>query len=282
MPVLTLPSGHQMNYQDKGRGGAVLFLHGLAGASNFWRGTMEALSSAHRCIAPDLLGFGDSDKPRGPYDIPGHARTVARLMENLALDSVHLVGHSMGGLVAIDYVLRFPRRVQRLVLINVPVSGGRALHGRGRIGATWVGLVAVKVGLQIPPVLWALRKMPRYYFVLDPRYTEDAKKAPLHSLKGNSDALRRTDLSSRLREITASTLVIGTDHDGIVRASDFALAAREIPGARYVGIADAGHCPTLERPEQTHAAMLSFLKPPETAALSHGSGPSGNNDREGA
>ncbi len=259
MPLLTLPSGHDVHYQDQGHGDVVLLLHGLAGASNFWRGTLEALSPKHRCIAPDLLGFGDSDKPRGCYTIAEHAEMVVRLMEDLDLGRVHLIAHSMGGMVAIDYVLRFPERVKGLVLINVPVSGGRSLHGRGRIGATGLGLLAVKVGLQIPPVLWALRQLPRYYFVLDPRYTEDAKKAPLHSLKGNADALRCTDLSARLREIAVPTLVIGTGHDGIVRASDFALAAREIPGARHVGITDAGHCPTLERPKQTHAAILTFL-----------------------
>ncbi len=281
MPVLTLPSGNHIHYQDRGRGDAVLFLHGLAGASNFWWGTLEALSPTHRCIAPDLLGFGDSDKPRGHYGIGEHVQTITRLADDLGLDRLHLIGHSMGGMVAVDYVLRFPQRVKRLALVNVPVSGGRALHGRGRIGATIVGLLAVKLGLQIPPVLWALRQLPRYYFVLDPRYTEDAKKAPLHSLKGNAEALRRTDLSARLREIAVPTLVIGTDHDGIVRASDFALAAREIPGARYVGIADAGHCPTLERPERTHAAILEFLEA-GADAVPKGFRALGENEREGA
>jgi pimeloyl-ACP methyl ester carboxylesterase len=258
--VVALPSGHRIHYEDEGQGDAVLFLHGLAGASNFWRGTLDAVSPTHHCIAPDLLGFGDSDKPRSHYAIAEHGQMVARITEHLGLGRLHLIGHSMGGMVAIHYVLRFPRQVKRLVLINTPVSGGRALHGRGRIGATWLGLLAVKVGLQFPPILWALRQLPQYYFVLDPRYTEDAKKAPLHSLKGNADALRRTDLSARLREIAVPTLVIGTDRDGIVRASEFALAAREIPGARHVRVDDAGHCPTLERPEQTHAAILGFLQ----------------------
>lgn len=255
----TTIQGYRIHFREAGSGKALLFIHGLAGASGFWADMLQSLPQGFRGVAPDLLGFGDSDKPRMEYSIAGHAGMMFELAEVLALPPCDLIGHSMGGMIALTVALLHPEKVGKLVLVNAPVRGGRALHGRGRIGATSFGLRCVRVGLQIPFVLWALRRLPRYYFVLDPRFTEEARKAPFYSLKSHVKALRRTDLSSRLKEISVPTLVVGTDQDGIVRASEFSLAAGAIPGARQIQIRDAGHCPTLEKPGESREAIFGFL-----------------------
>jgi pimeloyl-ACP methyl ester carboxylesterase len=186
---------------------------------------------------------------------------VKELAAGLGLSKFDLVGHSMGGMIALTMALLSPAQVGKLVLVNTPVSGRTALHGRGRMGATYPGLLLVKMGLQIPWILSLLRKMKRYYFVLDPRFTEDANKAPLYSLKSHAEALCRTSLRERLREVAVPTLVMGTEQDGIVRPSEFSLAGENIPGAETVWVRDAGHCPTLEMADESHAAIFNFLKP---------------------
>lgn len=258
MPFLTI-QGRRIFYREAGRGRPLFLLHGVAGASGFWSDTLDALSPQVRCLAPDLLGFGDSDKPRIDYSIAGHCGMLRAMGRALEIDTFDLIGHSMGGTIALDFVLAFPEQVGRLVLINTPVSGKRGLHGRGRLGATNLGLGAVKVGLGIPWILWMLRKWPRYNFVLDPRFTADARKAPLYSLRSHVKALCRTDLSQRLHEVSVPVLVMGSDEDGIVRPEEFALAAAKIAGAKVVWIRGAGHCPTLEKPEESHRAILDYL-----------------------
>ncbi len=252
--------GHRINYREQGSGRAVLLVHGLAGASSFWRETIRVLSRDFRVIAPDLLGFGDSDKPRMEYSLEGHVERIFLLADALEIREFDLIGHSMGGMIALMAALGSPERVRKMVLINAPVSGKRSLHGRGWIGGTPLGIALVRIGLQIPWALWALRKMKRYYFILDPLFTEDAKKVPYSVLKIHARALRRTDLTRRLQEVSVPVLVMGTQEDGIVRPSEFSLAASTIPGASQVWIKDAGHCPTLERPEESHGAIVSFLK----------------------
>jgi len=258
VPVTTI-QGYRIHYRDKGKGRPVLLIHGLAGASGFWADTLEALPQGFRGLAPDLLGFGDSEKPRIDYTIHGHAERVRDLAGSLGIHEFDLIGHSMGGMVALLVTCLSPDKVGRLVLVNIPVSGGRALHGRGRIGATLPGILLVKAGLQIPWILWLLRRIKRYYFVLDPRFVADARKASTFSLNRHAKALRRTDLSMQLGEIAVPTLVIGTDEDGIVRPSQFNLAAKGIPGAKQFWVRGAGHCPTLEKPEESHKAIFDFL-----------------------
>lgn len=259
MPMVAV-HGYEIAFHEEGSGRGVLLLHGMAGASSFWTETRRRLSREFRAISPDLLGFGDSDKPRIAYSISSHAELIRDFTETLGLGECDLIGHSMGGMIAVRLALACPEKVGRLILINVPVSGGRGLHGRGRLGVTLPGLALVKMGLEIPWVLWALRRLPRYYYVLDPTFTADARKASFQSLKTHAKAVHRTDLGQSLKEIRVSTLVMGTDRDGIVRPSQFSLAARQIKGAESVTIEGAGHCPTLEKPEESHDAILEFLK----------------------
>ncbi|NOY52575.1 MAG: alpha/beta hydrolase [Deltaproteobacteria bacterium] len=259
MPDIEI-QGQRIHYLDRGKGEVVFMLHGLAGSSRFWEDTLNVLPEGFRGIAPDLPGFGDSEKPKRRYSCSDHLAMMQGLANFLGHKPLFLVGHSMGGVVALLWTLNMPETVRKMILVNVPVSGGRALHGRGRIGAALPGLAAVQIGLHLPPVLWMLRKFLRYYYVLDPRFTKDARKAPLYSLWGNARALKRLDLSPRLSEIKVPTLVIGTRKDGIVRPSEFEKTARKIPGSEAVWIDGAGHCPTLERPEETHRMMMAFLK----------------------
>src|SRR5664280_1110009 len=113
--------GHDVTYRMAGEGPTVVLIHGIAGSSTTWRAVMPALAEHYTVIAPDLLGHGHSAKPRGDYSLGAYASGVRDLLAVLGQDRVTVIGHSLGGGVAMQFSYQFPERVQRLVLV---ASGG--------------------------------------------------------------------------------------------------------------------------------------------------------------
>ena len=113
--------GHEVSYRMAGEGPVVVLIHGIAGSSTTWRAVMRALAEHYTVIAPDLLGHGQSAKPRGDYSLGAYASGIRDLLAVLAKERVTLVGHSLGGGVALQFAYQFPDWAQRLVLV---ASGG--------------------------------------------------------------------------------------------------------------------------------------------------------------
>ena len=114
--------GHEISYIDSGEGPAVLFIHGLLGSQRQWSHLLDRIDEDHRVIMPDLFGHGASDKPAvGDYSLGAHAGTLRDLLDRLGIDKVTLVGHSLGGGIAMVFRYLFPERVERIVLV---ASGG--------------------------------------------------------------------------------------------------------------------------------------------------------------
>jgi haloalkane dehalogenase len=110
--------GSQMAYVIEGDGPTVLFLHGNPMSSYLWRNVIPHVAPHARCIAPDLIGFGDSDKPNLAYRVPDHARYLDKFIETLGLDDLVLVLHDWGSALGLDWARRHPRRVRGLVLME--------------------------------------------------------------------------------------------------------------------------------------------------------------------
>src|SRR5438477_10949054 len=113
--------GHQVSYRMAGEGPAVVLVHGLAGSSATWRFVMPALAERFTVVAPDLLGHGESEKPRGDYSLGAFACGVRDLLLALGHDRATVVGQSLGGGIAMQFAYQFPERCERLVLVS---SGG--------------------------------------------------------------------------------------------------------------------------------------------------------------
>src|SRR5215210_5381144 len=113
--------GHRVRYLMAGSGPAVVLIHGITSSAETWRPAMRALAAGHTVIAPDLLGHGASAKPRGDYSLGAYASGVRDLLAALGHDRATVVGHSLGGGVAMQMAYQFPERVERLVLVS---SGG--------------------------------------------------------------------------------------------------------------------------------------------------------------
>ena len=113
--------GHRVNYLTGGEGPVLVLLHGIASTSGVWREVLPGLSQRFAVLAPDLLGHGDSAKPRGDYSLGAYASAIRDLMIALGHEQATFVGHSLGGGVAMQLAYQFPERCERLVLVD---SGG--------------------------------------------------------------------------------------------------------------------------------------------------------------
>src|SRR3954453_22268247 len=113
--------GHRVCFRLEGEGPVVVLIHGITGRSEQWEPAIGHLAAEHTVLAPDLLGHGESAKPRGDYSLGAYASAVRDIMVALGHDSATLVGHSLGGGVAMQFAYQFPERVERLALVN---SGG--------------------------------------------------------------------------------------------------------------------------------------------------------------
>ncbi|HEY0401298.1 MAG TPA: alpha/beta fold hydrolase, partial [Blastococcus sp.] len=113
--------GHRRAFVRAGNGPALLLLHGIGNNCQTWAGVIDRLAESHTVIAPDLLGHGASDKPRGDYSIAAYANGMRDLLSVLDIEKATVVGHSLGGGIALQFAYQFPERVQRLVLVG---SGG--------------------------------------------------------------------------------------------------------------------------------------------------------------
>src|SRR5438045_5015994 len=113
--------GHRVIYRVAGSGPPVVLIHGMVNSSRHWEAVALALADEYTVVAPDLIGHGDSATPRGDYSLGAHAASIRDLLAAIGIDSATIVGHSLGGGVAMQFFYQFPQRTERLVLIS---SGG--------------------------------------------------------------------------------------------------------------------------------------------------------------
>src|SRR5215208_6774656 len=108
--------GHRAVYRVAGSGPTVVLIHGMINSSSHWKAVATQLARSHRVIAPDLIGHGDSATPRGDYSLGAHAAVIRDLLSALGIDRATMVGHSLGGGIAMVFFWQFPERVERLAL----------------------------------------------------------------------------------------------------------------------------------------------------------------------
>lgn len=266
--------GHRVGYRMAGEGPALVLVHGMTGSSTTWREVMPALADRYTVIAPDLLGHGESAKPRGDYSLGAFAAGVRDLLVALGIEQVTFVGHSLGGGVALQFAYQFPERCERLVLVSsgglgrevssllraVSLPGSELvmpiiLHPKLREGMEVVGSVLDRLGLRLGvrgKEIWR-----SYGGLTETR----GRMAFIHTVRSVID-VRGQRVSARDRLYLAQevpTLIVWGDQDRIIPV-DHAHAAHELmPGSRLVVIPGAGHFVPFEAPEQFLAALTSFL-----------------------
>jgi len=250
-----------VHYTLTGCGPDVILIHGWAASRRMWLHLCEVLGQNFRCWALDLPGFGDSDKPAEDwYSIPNYTAVMHRFMHAHGLERARMVGHSMGGMIALDFAATYPEAVERLVVINPVVTGRPYLHPL--VQQVWSRRL-FRWGLRLSPMMGSLVRHPlvdRLHpgFKHLRRRGEDFGKGTEESFWGSSRAIVTHNLEPHLERITAPTLVILGDQDAMVSNREGQLAAERIPGARQV-VLRAGHLPTDDHLDETLQLIEEFF-----------------------
>jgi 3-oxoadipate enol-lactonase len=252
-------NGTRLYYETAGKGAAVVLVHGGLVDSRQWDDQMPMLSKRYRVVRYDLRGYGRSQAPTGPFS---HVEDLRALLDFLKIDRATIVGLSLGGMVASDFALEHPDRVERLVLVGSGLRGDTQPPDEKTLNAYRVG---AKEGAEKyfeaflqADLLAGVRDRPAARERMH-RMMVDNFKAITYLTSGLIQ-YPETKTIDRLGQIKAPTLVVvgGIDSKNLKNIAD--ILATKIPGARKVVIEDASHHSPVEVPEEFNRVLLDFLK----------------------
>ena len=270
----------RLAYRDEGSGPAVLLLHGCPFASFVWRRLIPQLAPTHRCIAPDLLGLGDTETPPGAdWSLPAQAETMIRLLDSLGIEHAHVLGHDHGGAVAQVLAARHATRVDRLVLTDaeaydnwpsaeerpfvritqMPLLGDRVLW-------LWSRRVVLRATLVRAKAVYDARALSGEFidFLIRANLGDRRRRAKTKRFiaeqfdPGNNRVT--LDILDGLRRFDHPTLLIWAENDAHFGPEWGERLRREIPGAQRLELLPStGHLLMEERPEKFAALVRDFL-----------------------
>jgi len=275
MPELRLTGGAldglALHYVIAGRGPAVVLLHGLGGFAESWRYTIEALAPRHTVVAIDLPGFGSSAKPHGRYGLGDFAETVAGCLDVLGLGPVSLVGHSLGGAIAVAFTLSRPARVDRLALIGALVPGfyRLSLHYRLAVVPALGEIMAFSRSRRLYKAAIArcfqAPDRAEVDFLVDHAYSERtcwaARMAFLSTLRDCRDDLvaRAADYRRAIATLEAPVLLVHGRQDGVIPAEYCRQAATAFRRVDVRWVDDCGHFPQIEHATVVNEWLGAFV-----------------------
>ena len=257
--------GHRVGYRSGGSGPVIVLIHGMAASSATWSTVMPALAERFTVIAPDLLGHGDSEKPRGDYSLGAFASGVRDLLLALGHERATVVGHSLGGGVAMQFAYQFPERCERLVLVSsgglgdevswllralalpgaelvLPLACNKWVHDAGVNVTGWLSNIGLHTSRHFREV-W-----DGYGSLAD----AETRTAFVHTLRSVVDVTGQR-VSAAVRLYLAAevpTLIVWGDHDRIIPVDQGRATHEAIPGSRLEIFEGAGHFPHCEDPDR--------------------------------
>ncbi|HEY2052347.1 MAG TPA: alpha/beta hydrolase [Solirubrobacterales bacterium] len=260
-------AGGEIEVVEKGPRSAspIVLIHCFSCAINWWDGMMPLLDRNHRVVAVDLLGHGGSEKPASGYTIPNQADLVAEALNRLGVSDATVVGHSLGGSVAVGLAERSPDLVKKVMIIDTPPNhSGSSLGLIAKLGfAPVIGefFWRVKPGFAVRKGL-AVAFAPG--FDVPDEFVEDVNRMTYSSYhdspEGSDDYTKEEPLDRRMRETGKPLMVIMGTEEQIVDdpAARLAEYRRTYPGTKTKLIAGAGHSPNVEKPAETAGLVLGF------------------------
>ncbi len=262
MPTLK-SNGIEIYYEVHGAGEPLLMIMGLGANVTAWERQIPALSEQYRVIAFDNRGAGRSEKPNEPYTMPQMARDAAGVLDALGLDTAHVFGMSLGGMIAQEFVLAFPERVRKLILGGTMAGGPKAVIAGAEIAQFFLAVRSLPLERQIEEgmsLLYSDGFLDANKAQLVERALANAHLiAPQHALIRQFMAVTGFNVFDRLGAIGAPTLVLSGTHDKIVPNENQHLLAEHIQGAKLVEFEGAGHGFLVECADHVNRAVLQFL-----------------------
>jgi pimeloyl-ACP methyl ester carboxylesterase len=250
-----------VHYETFGQGPPVILLHGWLGSWNYWLDTMEALGHDYRLYALDFWGFGDSGKRRERYLIEDFVDLVAQFMDRMGIVRAPIVGHSMGGTVALSLALSQPGHVHKVAVVGSPVVGSSLNILLQLAGHSWIAYVvwhmpiALRWGIRLfSPMI--TRQWRRWYDM----QVKDLSMTTLEAFFTSIASLRRVDLRSSLPKLSLPVMSVHGVGDNVVHPDQARLIGRYVPEARVDMMQNSGHFPMLDEPQGFNQRLHSFLK----------------------
>jgi pimeloyl-ACP methyl ester carboxylesterase len=266
--------GHRVAYRMAGSGPPIILIHGITSSSATWEAIAPMLAKSHTVLAPDLLGHGQSAKPRGDYSMGAFASGIRDLAVALGLGPATVVGHSLGGGVAMQFAYQFPERTSRLALVSsgglgrkvhgllraatlpgseivLPLLAGRRVLGAGR----GVGRVLDRVGV---PLGTDVLEMARGHASLaDPETRSAFVQALRASVDPSGQRVRGTDRLYLATQLPL--LIVWGARDRVIPVGHGRRAHDLVPGSRLVVFESAGHFPYLDDPERFVRTLQDWI-----------------------
>ena len=272
--------GHRVFYRSAGSGPVMVLVHGITSTSATWANVLPYLAERFTVIAPDLLGHGESAKPRGDYSLGAYASGIRDLLIALGHDRATFVGHSLGGGIAMQLAYQFPEHCDRLVLVSsgglgrdislllraaslpgselfLPLLVDDRVLAAGRLVGRLLGRAGLRVHTDVGEVLRGHASLA----------DSEARAAFLHTLRTIVDPLgQRVDASDRLYLAEAIPfLIVWGERDPIIPVEHARAAHELVPGSRLEIFGDAGHFPHLDDPLRFVRLLFEFMEKTEPA-----------------
>src|SRR5260370_14653339 len=253
--------GARIYWDELGSGAPLLLIMGLGWPSYAWYRTRPVLSAKYRTIALDNRGVGQSDAPPGPYSMAQMPSTAAAVLTAAKVNAAHIFGVSMGGMIAQEFALQYPKKVRSLILGSTAAGGAQAVR-------------AHQAALQ---VLMTRSQNPDEFARAISPFIDD-RGTPVKRIEEDTEVRRKWyptadayfaqlqaimawEAYSRITHIAAPTLVIHGEKDQLVPAENGKMIAARIPGAKLVLIPNTRPNFVTHQTDATHAAILGFLGP---------------------
>jgi pimeloyl-ACP methyl ester carboxylesterase len=277
--------GRHVVYRMVGSGPAVLLIHGMVNSSRHWERVALGLADGYTVVAPDLLGHGDSAAVRGDYSLGAHAASIRDLLSAIGIERASVVGHSLGGGIAMQFFYQFPQRTERLALISTGGLGHevspmlRVAAMPGASGILWAAahprvLAALdragerltdrgwQKGVYLTAIARALRPLER----------PGSREAFLQTLRSVIDARgQRVSARDRLHLLEGfPTLIVWGESDNTIPLEHGRAAHTAVPGSRFETLPRAAHFPNLEDPDGLTRVLRDWLDATEPTVIEDG------------
>lgn len=239
-----------VHYEVLGRGPGILFLHSWIGSWRYWIPTMQALSARYRTYAIDLWGFGDTSKRAARYTLDAQVDLALRFVDYLGVAKLALVGHGLGGAVALRFAAHHPQLVARLMTISTPLNGAS---------------INPKFNSSSVPVLldWLVGKGAGSAEIV-----AEASKIDPSVIQASLREIANTDLSAGLAQTTVPTLIVHGEKDAAIAQPPTArLDNSARPNLHCMSFEDGQHFPMLDDPPKFNRLVADFLEAKDLTAL---------------
>lgn len=260
MPTLVTRQG-TVHYEVYGRGQPVIFLHGWLGSWALWRDTIENIGTEFRAYALDFFGFGESKDRMTDYSVENFIKLVSEFMDRLGIVSAPLVGHSMGGTVALGVASRHPEKVSKVVVIGSPVDGSSLNPFLKLAGYRGIADLTFAMPVVLNSFIYILTHMgTKDGKTVHRMVKEDASKVSVDAFFQSIGTLRKTDLRSQIRDVSVPVLGAYGRRDIIVDPGQSKVLHASIPHSQEAWFENAGHFIMIDEPAAFQQTITQFLR----------------------